>query len=120
MSKGISNITDFIPYGKENAVHIAELASTLNIKTAAVKKLVQTARRSGAVILSDTSGYWQSTDQAEIDAYIKSTRKQAISRFTTLKGIKLSEAERNGQMNLADVHRELNNREYESGESKTE
>lgn len=82
-------IEDYIPYGRENATHLRELATLLRIDTRSVKNMIQKARRRGIAIMSDCeAGYWISDDPEEIKLFIARMEKSAKERFITVKTIR--------------------------------
>lgn len=99
----MQEITNYIPVGKQNAVHQEALAALLNVKPAAIKKMIREARQQGAPICSGQCGYWQAETSAEKELFIKSMRKQAITRFTTIKGMNIPNDKIDGQINLLDI-----------------
>jgi biotin operon repressor len=74
------NIIDYIPEGKENAIHLEELAKLLKIDSRTVKKLIQQARKNGVKIISGQNGYWISDNEHDFKMFARMMRKQAASR----------------------------------------
>ena len=66
------DIRDYIPFGKENAIHLQELVTRLGISEKTVKTLVKRARKEDMKLnrpyrlLSGRDGYWYSIDVCEI------------------------------------------------------
>lgn len=77
-----------IPKGKENAVHNEELAKQFGVSIHIIKKQVQEARNKGVPIVSDYHGYWITDDRAEIRAFIESMEKHGKKRLKTIKALK--------------------------------
>lgn len=96
-------LTHDIPYGRQNAVHLPELARRWNISTDTVKKWVKKGRTAGLPIMSDQAGYWLSDDEAEKERFVKSMWRQAISRIKTSKPTRQSLKENKDQIKLDDV-----------------
>ena len=77
-------LKEFIPVGKENAVHLPELAKLMRKNQRSLKILIRNARLEGMPILSDSSGYWISNDKEEQYAYVAVKTKDATSRLKTV------------------------------------
>ena len=100
------DILEFIPVGKENALHQEELANIMGIPCDRVKARVREARKKGAEILSGVCGYYLPKDDEERAAFVSMITKQAFTRLKTAKPIKSSLKEIKGQMRLSDVSEE--------------
>lgn len=83
----VSSLRNYIPQGRENAVHQNELALRMGCSTAALKYAVRKARRAGEPIMSGVEGYWYTNNRCEMQAFTKSMTKQAVSRFASIKEI---------------------------------
>lgn len=92
-----------IPIARENAIHLNEAARKMKISQDGFKRLVRMARKEGAFILSDSSGYWQSEDRAEIQEFIDSMEKQSKSRFSSVKSMRAYLNSIDGQMSIDDL-----------------
>lgn len=86
------NITDFIPYGYENAVSRKELCNVTGLNDRVVRDLIEAARRNTIIISNnDGSGYWlypPNPTQKEKDLlkrYVKQQENRAKSIFYALK-----------------------------------
>lgn len=85
-------ILDFIPFGKENAISMEELAIRMNTDKRTVRKRVFTARVKGAKICSTcegepTAGYYRPISAAEAIPYVKMQRSRIQSAQAALKPI---------------------------------
>ena len=92
-----------IPIGKENAIHQKELASLLGVTPATAKIMVREARNQGMEIMSGSQGYWRPKDDNERREFTNLLSKQAFTRLKTVKPIKSTLQEINGQISLSDV-----------------
>ena len=86
--------------GKENAIHMVELAAILDVKPPYVKKMVQRARKSGMQIVSDTNGYYKPANDEEARRFVETMRRQAISRFLSSKYMYRPQKADDGQLTL--------------------
>ena len=75
------NITDYIPYGKENAVDRLFLTSVTGLRDREVRKLIQSARNRGALILNDQDGrgYYRSLDVGDLKRQYQTNKNRAMS-----------------------------------------
>ncbi len=89
-----------IPTGKENAIHLDDLAQKLNDTSSRTKKQIQSARREGEWICSNQRGYWYTESEEEIKAYYYMLRKQALSRLETINPVRRTLNEVKGQISL--------------------
>lgn len=64
------NITDFIPFGRQNAVTRRRLAELTGLSDRNIRQMIEKARADGAVIinLQDGRGYFQSDNKNDIVA----------------------------------------------------
>ena len=77
------NIVEYIPMGKQNAIHLDQLSQQLNMSETSVKKLIKEARRRGAPIMSAKCGYWRTESEAERKAFIDNMNAQGYARLKT-------------------------------------
>lgn len=64
------DIENFIPVGKENAIHMQELKKVIGSADAHIRALIKKARLKGAMICGSTLyGYWIAENRAEFDTY---------------------------------------------------
>ena len=105
MSDYIDKLRNYIPIGKDNAIHLNELAEKLGVKPSYVKKKIQEARREGkgSDIVSGSAGYWIAESEEERKAFETMLRRQALSRLKTTKPIRDSLKEYKGQISLTDA-----------------
>ena len=83
------DITEYIPYGRKNAVSRHELQRRTGLPDRTVRALIEDARRKGAHILSSSAdkGYWKSNNVGEIlresDGRIRKTAQtvEALRRY---------------------------------------
>lgn len=63
-----ASITDYIPFGKENAVTRAHLRAATGLPDRKIREEIEQARRRGAIIINaqDGAGYYQSEDIKDI------------------------------------------------------
>lgn len=77
-------IADYLGRGQESAVPLRRLASLTGENPRAVRKGIETERRSGVPILSDNeNGYWLAANEAEAQQFVKSMRGRAREILTT-------------------------------------
>lgn len=67
------DITEYIPYGRKNAVSRHELQRRTGLPDRTVRALIEDARRKGAHILSSSAdkGYWKSNNVGEIKEFLR-------------------------------------------------
>jgi len=102
------NISEYIPKGRQNAIHQDELSNLLGIDAGTVKKLIQRERESGASIIDEKElfivsgqcGYWLTDNITEVREYIRKEEGQAIKRFNTNKAYKRAINEYEGQLSI--------------------
>ena len=92
-----------IPIGKKNAIHQKELAALLGVSPATAKIMIRKARERDVEIASGIQGYWRPKDDNERREYVKWSTKQALARLRTVKPIKRSLQEVNGQLSLSGI-----------------
>ena len=96
-------IVELIPKGKENAIHQKKLAKLTGVTPARIKSLVRIARRDNIPICSCYDGYYLPKNKQELDDFIKKHEKTARSYFVTLKELKASQKQIDGQMSIDEV-----------------
>lgn len=80
-----SQIEDFIPHGAENAVTTRELSRLTGLHPRRVTLAVETARKSGFLICSDSrSGYFLPVTRAEAQRCIRALRSRWKHQARTL------------------------------------
>lgn len=95
-----------LPAGIENALHQDKIASLLNIRPAAVKRLVRMARNEYRYpICSGRQGYWLAKDDLELQKFTSRHKGQAISMLQTSNALK-SNDEIKGQITLSEYFSE--------------
>lgn len=90
-----------VPKGKANAIHLNELAELLNMHPAAVKKAIKEARKTEPIV-SGQRGYWIAESREEMEVFVKSMHKQAISRLSSSKFINENLKQLEGQISFTD------------------
>ena len=87
-------ITSYIPTKKESAVSREMLCEWTGLPDRKVRRLIESARREGVMILSFGNGYYISEDLEELRKYYAQERRRAISILARLKVMrrKLKEA----------------------------
>lgn len=75
------NITDYIGTGKDKAVTRTELCSRLGMSDRNVRKMIETARAEGALIINtqDGKGYYISENEADIRRQLNINHSRAMS-----------------------------------------
>ncbi|MCH5192584.1 MAG: hypothetical protein J1F11_01390 [Oscillospiraceae bacterium] len=84
------NVLDFIPFGRENAIPMSELAKRLNKDPRTARKLVFHARINGSVICSTCSGnksdgYFRPVSAEDVLPYIRLQKSRISSAKAALK-----------------------------------
>lgn len=71
-----ASITDYIPFGKENAVTRAHLRAATGLPDRKIREEIEQARRRGAIIINaqDGAGYYQSEDIKDISEAVQTER----------------------------------------------
>lgn len=108
-----------IPKGKENAVHNDELAKQFGVSIHTIKKQVQDARNKKIPIVSDSHGYWLTDDRDEIKAFIGSMEKQGKKRLKTIKALKRTLNNIEGQNSLFNASHDIGMVEGNNGQKQT-
>lgn len=97
-------ITDFIPYGKENAISNNNLAIASGTDERKARRLVHQARANGEPICSTSEerkgGYFMPANEFEARIYYRQQRSRIKSAIAALNGVKKYLKERssgNGQ-----------------------
>lgn len=103
MDKYIESLKDIIPRGKENAIHQKELSKRLHLKDSATKLVIHKAREQGLEIISGNCGYWFAENDEEKQAFVNMMRRQAISRFKSVKAIKSTLETMQGQISVTEA-----------------
>lgn len=98
------NITDYIGTGKDKAVTRTELCSQLGMTDRTVRKMIETARAEGALIINaqDGRGYYISEDEADIRRQLNINHSRAMSILRQQKRLrqKLREIGCEGQLTI--------------------
>lgn len=93
-------ITDFIPYGKENAISNSNLAIKSGTKKREARRFVHQARVNGEPICSTSDerkgGYFMPTNKEEALIYYRQQRSRIKSAIAALNGVKKYLKERGG------------------------
>lgn len=84
-------ITDFIPYGLQNAISQEELAARTGFDHRTIRKLVLNARLAGELICStcdgDNGGYYLPADQNEAIIYYRNQTSRIETAKAALKPV---------------------------------
>lgn len=70
-----------IPFGRENAVHMADLAAQLGVDCRTLRAWVNQARAAGHLIASGDVGYWLAESDHDLRASNRRQRRMAVSIF---------------------------------------
>lgn len=70
--------------GKGNGIHLQELEKITGLDNRALRKVIESIRRSGVCVCSDENGYYLPANVNELERYIKRVSKTARSTFFTL------------------------------------
>lgn len=97
--KVVFEIMSILPEGKQNAISSEALMNRLQIRTKRdLQKRIAKERREGALILSNsTGGYYTSNDKADVAAFIRTLDNRARHTFAALKSARrfMKETEEN-------------------------
>lgn len=94
----MERLTNMIPTGEDNAIHLHELAMKLHSAQSSTKNMIRQARQQGLPILSSKKGYWLSDDPKDKERFIAMMEMQALSRFKSTKRMRISLKEVQGQI----------------------
>lgn len=81
-----SEILEYIPEGKENAVSMRYLADLLNKDTREIREKVLKARIDGHVIIGDENGYYKPSCEADLIGWIRRSEAALESKNKALLG----------------------------------
>jgi len=85
-------VTDCIPFGKENAISISELQDLTGFTNRGVRRMIERARKeeTSFVIVSSAhfKGYYKTTYKTEIQEFVKEQTRRAIKTLYNLKSAK--------------------------------
>lgn len=82
-------VVELLKFGHENATSTEELCVELHCNERQLRKLVADERKRGYIICSQTNGgYFLPATRTEIEKFVKSLNKQAISIFKAIQGAK--------------------------------
>lgn len=75
------NIINYIGVGRENAVTRESLCRTLMLPDRTIRRLIEEARREGALIVNDSTGagYYITDDLGELKRQMRSNHNRAMS-----------------------------------------
>lgn len=81
------DIIDLIPYGMTNAISQNALATLCGTDRRTIRKAVELARRQGAPICSDNSGYYFPADTEEARHYVRMQKHRIRTAAAVLKPV---------------------------------
>lgn len=92
MKKQVFNVINFLPFGRENALPMKELALRMGVDPRTARKLVYEARQRGAVICSMCSGdrsdgYFRPNTAEEAAVYVRMQKCRIKSAKAALKPV---------------------------------
>ncbi len=70
-------VSDFLRYGRENALHLGELKQLLNKDGRTIRLMIQNERRHIPIVSDNQSGYWIGTLD-EANAFARSMQARAV------------------------------------------
>ncbi len=94
----MERLTNMIPSGEDNAIHLFDLSLKLHTTQTNTKKMIREARQQGLPILSSKKGYWLSDDPKDKERFITMMEMQALSRFKSTKYMRSTLKEVQGQI----------------------
>lgn len=97
------DIESLLPYGEENAVPAALLASMLRINQRRLRKQIAEERKEGALILSSVHGYYRPAKREEIQRYLDCMKKRAKHSFIAVRSARRALDEIEGQQRLDET-----------------
>lgn len=102
----IINYEFILPTGESNAILCRDLQRMMGFSSERqLRKSIEVARRSGQLIMSSAKGgYYLPKDRKEIEQYVRTLHKRAISILSVIKGAKdyLKYGDGLGQMTIDD------------------
>lgn len=103
--RNTATLLTLLPTSKENAMHLKELSSALNLTDRATKELVLNARLGDCsnIILSNQEGYWISDDLKEIADWCESHSYSAKKSLAVCQSIRAKADKLQGQLSLEDI-----------------
>ena len=119
MRNDLERILCAIPKGKDKAIHNEELAAQFGMSIHTIKKYIQDARMQGIPIVSDKSGYWITDNREELKTFIDSMEKQGKKRFKTIKALKRTLNDIEGQNDLLNALQGIQSAEKYNGQKQT-
>jgi len=102
IEKEILLFRNLIPIGKQNAIHMQELANKVGVTPETLKHMIRRARLKGEIIISGVSGYWYGETEEESKEFITLMRLQAAARVKTIDNMFGTKRWRSGQNPAAD------------------
>lgn len=73
-------ITDYIPWGRENAIKRKDLLAACGLSDRDMRRDIEAARKNGVFIINmcDGRGYWQTNDLNEVFEWHEQEKARAI------------------------------------------
>lgn len=81
------NILELLEACKGGYIHLNTLCNEVNETRSVIKKAVQSLRKQGHTIISNSNGYKLTEDKDEIKQFLESMKRQAVTRFVSVKQI---------------------------------
>ena len=81
------NILELLEACKGGYIHLSTLCNEVNETKSNVKRAVQSLRKQGYTIISNSNGYKLTEDREEIQQFLDSMKRQAVTRFASVKQI---------------------------------
>jgi len=109
INRHADQVLQYLRYGRDNAVVGRDLREKTGLPDRVLRKTLEDIRRSGQVVISDTSGYYLPATLAEVQGYIQQEEHRARSTFFTLQSARqlaerMQEQEHGEQIQLEGVH----------------
>lgn len=92
-----------LPRGEMNAISATDLAEILNVGTRELRKMIQTEREEGALILSSSAGYYRPGSREEISKFIDFMTARAKSSFRSIRAARKEMAKIAGQLDMESL-----------------
>lgn len=76
-------ISDFLPHERENALKLRDLKELFSKDSRTIRSLIQRERLYVPILSDNSSGYWVSDDEAEVEQFTRSMRHRARQIWAT-------------------------------------
>lgn len=96
-------LTDIGAVGRNQAILSPKLCEMIGCNSSELKAAVHTERKAGALICSDSNGYYMAENKQEIADFFHYTKAHALSRLVIIKAFGKALSDIEGQQALDDI-----------------